>query len=133
MAVDVAVAMDVDIAVLGMAMAVVGVAVVGVAVVGVVVGLCMVVVVDVAMAMWGEENGGWRKLNHQRVNASTFKLQSSTLTRDVEAQRVSGASHEHVTFRLRKVSHRRAHAARVSQLTNVAASQTNILISLEIK
>ena len=127
-AVDMAVAMDVDVAVLGVAMAVVGVAVVGV-----VVGLCMVVVMDVAVAMWGEENGGWRKLNHQCVNASTFKLQSSTLTHNVEAWHVSGASREHVTFRLRKVLHRRAHAAQVSQLTNVAASQTNILISLLIK
>ena len=57
MAVDVAVAMDVDVAVLGVAMDV-DVAVLGVAVVGVVVGLCMVVVVDVAVAVWGEENGG---------------------------------------------------------------------------
>ena len=69
MAVDVAVAMDVDIAVLGMAMAVVGMTVVGV-----VVGLCMVVVMDMGVAVWGEENGGWRKLNHQRVNVQTSKF-----------------------------------------------------------
>ena len=68
-AIDVAVAMDVDVAVLGVAMAVVGVAVVGV-----VVGLCMVVVVDMGVAVWGEENGGWRKLNHQCVNVQTSKF-----------------------------------------------------------
>jgi hypothetical protein len=81
MDVDVAVlgvAMDVDVAVLGVAMAVVGVAVVGVVVVGVVVGLCMVVVVDMGVAVWGEENGGWRKLNHQRVNVQTSKFNFDT-------------------------------------------------------
>ena len=67
----VAVAMDVDVAMLGMA-----IAMVGMAVVGMVVGLCMVVVV--AIAMWGEENGGWRKLNHQHVNVQTSKFNFDT-------------------------------------------------------
>ena len=67
--IDVAMAMDVDVAMLGMA-----IAMVGMAVVGMVVGLCMVVVVNVAVAMWGEENGGWRKLNHQHVNVQTSKF-----------------------------------------------------------
>ena len=71
--IDVAVAMDVDVAVLGVAMDV-DVAVVGVAVVGVVVGLCLVMVVDLGVGVWGEENGGWRKLNHQRVNVQTSKF-----------------------------------------------------------
>ena len=75
-AVDVAVldmAMDVDEAVLGVAMAVVGLGMVGV-----VVGLCIVVVVDVGVGVWGEENGGWRKLNNVAMfkkKRSDFKVQ----------------------------------------------------------
>jgi hypothetical protein len=71
--IDVAMAMDVDVAMLGMA-----IAMVGMAVVGMVVGLCMVVVVNVAVAVWGEENGGWRKLNHQHVNVQTSKFNFDT-------------------------------------------------------
>ena len=44
-----AIAMDMDVALLGVAM------------VGMVVGLCMVVVVDVGVGVWGEKNGGWRR------------------------------------------------------------------------
>ena len=71
--IDVAMAMDVDVAMLDMA-----IAMVGMAVVGLVVGLCMVVVVNVAVAVWGEENGGWRKLNHQHVNVQTSKFNFDT-------------------------------------------------------
>ena len=64
---SVAIAMDVDVALLG------------VAIVGMVVGLCMVMVVDVAMGTWGEENGGGGeekrfKLNRQCVNIQTLKF-----------------------------------------------------------
>ena len=63
-----AIAMDMDVALLGVAM------------VGMVVGLCMVMVVDVAMGTWGEENGGGGgeekrfKLNRQCVNIQTLKF-----------------------------------------------------------
>ena len=66
--IDVAMAVDMDVAVLGVAMAVVGM----------VVGLCMVVVVDVGVGTWGKENEGWRKLNHQRVNVQTSKFNFDT-------------------------------------------------------
>ena len=51
MAIIVAVDVDVAMAVVGMAMAIVGM----------VMGVCMVVVVDVGVGMWGKENGGWRR------------------------------------------------------------------------
>ena len=53
---DMAMAIDMDVAMLGVAMAMVGMAMVGM-----VVGLCMVVVMDVGMGMWVEGNGGWRR------------------------------------------------------------------------
>ena len=83
----VTVAVDVDVAV---DVGVVGVGVVGV--VGVVVGVCMVVVVDVGVGAWGKKNGGEGgevQVEPSTRHASWFKLQSSTLTRDVEAWRVA--------------------------------------------
>ena len=86
-AMDVDVAVDVDVGVVGVG---VGVGVVGV--VGVVVGICMVVVVDMGVGAWGKKNGGEGgevQVEPSTCHASWFKLQSSTLTRDVEAWRVA--------------------------------------------
>ena len=60
--------MDVDVALLGVAM------------VGIVVGLCMVMVVDVGMGTWGEENrgGGGRgevQVEPSMCQHSNFKVQ----------------------------------------------------------